>query len=114
MTEPLAPVLAALVAGAAAFVALPFLRQPRRTRTDGRRSELPARVPLLERRDRALAALEELEFDHRTGKISAADYQALLGPLRREAIEALRLLESAAPGTRGARAARAPPPRRAR
>jgi len=47
-------------------------------------------LALLERRDRALAALKELEFDHRTGKISDTDYRALLGPLRRDAAETLR------------------------
>ena len=47
----------------------------------------------LEERDRALAALKELEFDHRTGKISDEDYRALVGPLRRQAGEALRALE---------------------
>jgi hypothetical protein len=47
---------------------------------------------LLERRDRALAALKELEFDHRTGKVSDGDYRALVGPLRMEAAEALRAL----------------------
>jgi hypothetical protein len=51
------------------------------------------RVRALERRDRALAALKELEFDHRTGKVSDEDYRALVGPLRREAAEALRELE---------------------
>ncbi len=44
-------------------------------------------------RDRALAALKELELDHRTGKVSDEDYRALVGPLRREAAEALRALE---------------------
>ena len=48
---------------------------------------------LVEERDRALAALKELEFDHRTGKISDADYRELVGPLRREAAEALRALD---------------------
>ncbi|MGH3022067.1 MAG: hypothetical protein ACRDNI_00290 [Gaiellaceae bacterium] len=52
-----------------------------------------ARLRLLESRDRALAALKDLEFDHRTGKISDDDYRALVGPLRREAAEVLRALE---------------------
>jgi hypothetical protein len=34
-----------------------------------------------------------LELDHRTGKVSDEDYRALVGPLRREAAEALRALE---------------------
>ena len=48
---------------------------------------------LAEVRDRALGALKELEFDHRTGKVSDEDYRALVGPLRREAADALRALE---------------------
>src|SRR5690348_3387501 len=51
---------------------------------------------LVERRDRALAALRELEFDHRTGKIGDDGYAALLGPLRAEAAEALRAVEAPA------------------
>ena len=34
--------------------------------------------------------LKELEFDHRTGKVSDEDYRELVGPLRRRAADALR------------------------
>ena len=51
------------------------------------------RLELSEERDRALAALKELEFDHRTGKVSDEDYRQLVGPLRRRAAETLRALE---------------------
>ena len=51
------------------------------------------RLELAEERDRALAALKELEFDHRTGKVSDEDYRASVGPMRRRAAEALRALE---------------------
>jgi hypothetical protein len=77
------------------LVAFPFLREPsarddRLTQPD----ELERRrLALAEERDRALAALKELEFDHRTGKVSDADYRDLVGPLRRRAGEALRALE---------------------
>jgi hypothetical protein len=77
------------------LVALPFLREPE-PETDVldepdalRRRQLE----LAEARDRALGALKELEFDHRTGKVSDEDYRALVGPLRREAAAALRALE---------------------
>ena len=77
------------------FVARPFLREP--TPLDDALHEPgpneEARVALAEERDRALAALKELEFDHRTGKISDDDYRAQVGPLRRRAAEALRALE---------------------
>jgi len=55
------------------------------------------RLQLLERRDRALGALKELEFDHRTGKIADADYESSVGPLRREAAEAMRALDPVTP-----------------
>jgi hypothetical protein len=78
------------------FVARPLLQ-----RGTGRDEALAAsgpaedaRLRLFERRDRALAALKELEFDHRTGKVSDEDYGAFVGPLRREAAEALKALES--------------------
>jgi hypothetical protein len=94
-----AVILAVLLALACVlFVARPFLHDP--APQDDRLAELaPAereRIRLAEERDRALAALKELEFDHRTGKISDDDYRALVGPLRRQAAEALRALEPAA------------------
>ena len=91
-----AVVLAVLLAVACvAFVARPFLREP--APEDDRLAEVSPqereRVRIAEERDRALAALKELEFDHRTGKISDADYRELVAPLRRQAAEALRALD---------------------
>ena len=77
------------------LVARPFLREPApaddQLRAPG--PEEQSRIALAEERDRALAALKELEFDHRTSKVSDEDYRALVGPLRRRAAEALRALE---------------------
>ena len=92
----IALVLGAVLAVAAVLlVARPFLRDP--APADDRLAEPgeldKRRIELVEERDRALAALKELEFDHRTGKISDTDYRALVGPLRRAAAEALRALE---------------------
>ena len=77
------------------FVARPFLRDPSPAsdRLDELAPEARQRLALAEERDRSLAALKELEFDHRTGKISDEDYRAQVGPLRRRAAEALRALE---------------------
>ena len=92
----LALVLGALLAVACVvLVALPYLREPE-TAHDAldEPGELDRRrLELAEERDRALAALKELEFDHRTGKVSDEDYRVLVGPLRREAAAALRALE---------------------
>ena len=92
----LALAIAAMLAVAIViFVARPFLRDPAPAsdRLDELSPEARQRLALAEERDRALAALKELEFDHRTGKISDEDYRAQLGPLRRRAAEALRALE---------------------
>ena len=77
------------------LVARPFLRdpQPLDDRLDRPAEREQERIALAEERDRALAALKELEFDHRTGKGSDEDYRAQIGPMRRRAAEALRALE---------------------
>jgi hypothetical protein len=100
----LAGVLAVL---AVLYVARPFLREPS-ARSDrlAERDELERRrLALTEERDRALEGLRELEFDHRTGKLSDADYRALVGPLRRRVAEATRALEPRGKERERARAA---------
>jgi hypothetical protein len=91
-------VSAALVVGAllaiasVVLVAAPFLREPaaaddRLLQPNAARQRQLARA---EERDRALDALKELEFDHRTGKVSDEDYRAQVGVLRRRAAATLR------------------------
>jgi hypothetical protein len=91
-------VLAALVTVAAVvLVSVPFLREPA-AREDNLREPGAAgkrALELAEERDRALSALKELEFDHRTGKLSDADYGELVGTYRRRAAAALQGLEPA-------------------
>ena len=92
----LALVLGGVLAVACAlYVARPFLREPEAAddRLDEPGELERRRLALAEERDRALAALKELEFDHRTGKISDEDYRLEVGPLRRRAAETLRALE---------------------
>ena len=83
---------ALLALGCVVLVAAPFLREP--VAADDRllqpSAEQQRRLALAEERDRALAALKELEFDHRTGKVSDDDYRELVGVLRQRAAEALR------------------------
>jgi hypothetical protein len=85
----------AIAAGAVLLVAWPFLREPVTAddRLDALAPEDEERLRLVEERDQVLAALKELEFDHRTGKISDEDYRSQVGPLRREAATALRRLD---------------------
>jgi len=86
---------AALAVVCVLFVALPFLREPEPESDvlDEIDDDERRRLELVETRDRALAALKELEFDHRTGTVSDEDYRALVGPLRRDAASALQALE---------------------
>ena len=88
-------VAAILAVACVVVVALPFLREPsaRNDRLDAPDEREQRRLAVAEERDRALAALKELEFDHRTGKISDEDYRALVGPLRRRVAESLRALD---------------------
>ncbi len=86
-------IVGALIAVAAVvIVSLPFLR-------DTGEPELLDRpgsdeiVGLMEARDHVLAALKELEFDHRIGNIDDSDYRASVGPLRREAAAALQAID---------------------
>lgn len=87
-------VLAALLAVlCVVWVARPFLREPEPM--DDTLAEPEARrLALLDERDRALAALKQLEFDHRTGTVSDEDYRAAVGGLRREAADAIRALDA--------------------
>jgi uncharacterized membrane protein YdfJ with MMPL/SSD domain len=99
----LAAILAVVVVVA---VALPFLREPAPS-SDALHELDAAERRLLdaqETRDRALSALQELEADHRAGRISDTDYRAVVGILRRDAAEALRSLDRLAGGTSDAEA----------
>jgi hypothetical protein len=92
VTVAIGAVLAVL---AVVLVALPFLREPvaRDDRLATPTDEELGVVSLAEERDRALAALKDLEFDHRTGKIGDDDYRDLVTPLRQAAAAALKALD---------------------
>jgi hypothetical protein len=95
-------VLAATLAVAVVVVvALPFLRDPAPAsdalhELDDEEREL---LDAEEERDRALAALKELEADHRAGRLTDEDYRTVVGPLRREAAQALRSIDRLQAGT---------------
>jgi uncharacterized membrane protein YdfJ with MMPL/SSD domain len=86
---------AALVVAVVVVVALPFLREPAPASDSLHELDAAeqARLDAVERRDRALAALKELEADHRAGLISDEDYRGVVGTLRRDAAEALRAVD---------------------
>ena len=85
-----------LAVAAVLLVALPFLREPSTEddRLDAPEPEEVRRLTLVEERDRAIAALKELEYDHRAGTVGDQDYRELVGPLRQAAARALRALET--------------------
>ncbi len=94
MTLALALVMALL---AAALVLEPLLRA-----ASGRAITAPAPLfsdsddeddPLLIRRDRALAALKEIEFDRATGKLSDDDYESMKSRFTAEALTARELAD---------------------
>lgn len=86
---------ATLAVACVVVVALPFLREPEPESDllDDLDEDEIRRLELLEARDRALAALKELEFDHRTGTVSDDDYRSQVGALRRDVATALKALE---------------------
>jgi hypothetical protein len=52
---------------------------------------------LMARKDAALAAIKDLEFDYRTAKLSEEDYQRMDQRLRRQAIGYMQQIEKLAP-----------------
>jgi hypothetical protein len=61
----------------------------------------PEDDPLERKKQLALAALKEIEFDRATGKLSDGDYQAMLTRYTKEAVDALREAEAPAAGGNG-------------
>lgn len=59
----------------------------------------PEDDPKEQKKELALAALKEIEFDRATGKLSDGDYQTMLTRYTKEAVEALR--EAEAPAAAG-------------
>ena len=83
-------------AAAIVLVSAPLLRRGSEAdRLDAMAPEQRRRLALREERDDALAALRELEFDHRTGKIADDDYRALVAEYRRRVGAALQALDRA-------------------
>jgi hypothetical protein len=83
-------VLLALAVAVVALVAWPLLRE----RTAETSAPDARRLALLERRDAALQALQELDLDHRAGKLTDEDAERERQVLRDEAVAALAELES--------------------
>ena len=79
---------------AVALVLEPIARPPRAARPDALSFE-PEEDPLGHRKDLALAALKEIEFDRATGKLDDADYERMKARYTAEALEAIRDVDAA-------------------
>jgi hypothetical protein len=86
-------VLALLAAAVVGLVAWPLVRE----RAVETLAPDAHRLALLERRDAALQALQELELDHRAGKLTDEDAERERRTLRDEAVAALAELEALEP-----------------
>ena len=85
--------LIVLIAAVAIWVLLPLASSPRAD---------PLAVPdeaaeLEARREQLLLALQDLDFEMQTGKLSAEDHATLRARLQAEAVEVMRLLEESQP-----------------
>jgi len=89
-------VIGLLVAVAAVLLVLDPILRPRPAASAPGVLDEPEDDPKAERKELALAALKEIEFDRATGKLSDADYQSMLTRYTREAVEALRDAEAPA------------------
>ena len=87
---PAVLLLSALAAVAVIAIGAPFLR-PSTPLELGTREEQERRE-LLERRDAALGALQELEQDRAAGRLTPSDFERERLALRAEAVELLRQL----------------------
>ena len=93
MIALLVGILVALAA--VALVLEPIVRPPRAALPDAL-SFGPDEDPLGHRKDLALAALKEIEFDRATGKLDDADYEKMKARYTAEALEAIRDVDAAA------------------
>lgn len=86
--------MAAMVFGAILVVGYPLVN-PRRYAWDAREAGAgEAQDQLLLARDKAFDALRDCEFDHATGKLSDADYQALRTRYEMKAATVLQQLDA--------------------
>lgn len=85
--------LVALLIAVGLYLAAPLLGHPRRPVVE----ETLEASSLMAERDRVIAALQELDFDYRLGKVPAEDYPAQRSSLLQKGAEVLRQLDSLLP-----------------
>jgi hypothetical protein len=83
-------IVLAVLAGAIYLISSPLRAARRDTAADRRASQ---RAELEAARDAKYREIRDAELDHRTGKLSDADYQGLDSVLRAEAVVILRQID---------------------
>ncbi len=91
----LALIIGIVVALGAVGLVLAPLVWPERVRPPAE-PEVPEEDPRDHRKDMALAALKEIEFDRAMGKIDDADYERMKSTYTAEALEAIKAADAAA------------------
>lgn len=76
------------------YVAQPFLVRSRRSVVTAEEHEISS---LLADRDRLIDALQDLDFDHKLGKIPAEDYPTMRAALLKSGTDVLRQLDALSP-----------------
>lgn len=90
--------LGSILLGAALLLIVAFLvARPWLDPAAAREAEPDLAAPLLLERERLLAALRDLDFDHATGKLPEAEYAAQRAQLVAEGAQVLRQLDALAP-----------------
>ena len=84
-------IIFAVVAGVVAFVTVP-LRNPRSVPAEGANERELAELDAA--REAKYREIRDAELDHRTGKLSDEDYQAVDRALRSEAVEILHAIDT--------------------
>jgi RNA polymerase subunit RPABC4/transcription elongation factor Spt4 len=81
-----------IVLGGGAFIAYPLLREPRRA-TVRRVPKIERQEEMLAEKETVYAAINDLDFEYRTGKLSDDDYAELRKGYRARALNILKELD---------------------
>jgi hypothetical protein len=81
-----------IVAGVIVVIAIPAVRRRPQAGTVLDDSEGP-RALLLRKKESSYAAIQELNFDYQTGKISEEDYSEVYSALKADALSAIKAIE---------------------
>jgi hypothetical protein len=93
----------AIVATTMGFVVWPYFQKKAVFRQQFSDPERNGLLDLIEQRDRLLTTLQEIEFDHETGKLSDGDYAEMRARYRSRAVRLLKEIDRLRARTGGLR-----------